>query len=285
MKRTTFFGVVLACAVLLSACNSGGGDRKTEETVNSDTEITYEEAYREFLLTADIDEDHIYLIYGYSLCDLNFDYIPELLVWHYSGAYRGGYYTLWYFDGDKIETILDDQGKQARIAGSHILADPDNQKVYFLHEMYLLRENENGTYGYVRELKICELKSENGIPVVCNHLKLEVNQEGDFEGYTGGTYSYDDDFLSDSEFDAGLITQQYVEGKWIEISPEQYLTLKRELIPEENSFVNLYDTSVYVLVNSMPPKKAEPIFNIHPSEGKIDELFSEWTWRKSIRTR
>lgn len=90
---------------------------------------------------ADIDKDHDFLISAYYICDLNFDYIPELLVLHSSGGSMGGYYTLWYFDGDKIETILDDQGEQARFSGSQILADPDNQKVYFLHEMYLRGEN------------------------------------------------------------------------------------------------------------------------------------------------
>lgn len=50
-------------------------------------------------------------------------------------------------------TVLTDKNEPARTSSySQILADSENEKVYLLKEMYMLRGNENGTYGYIREI-------------------------------------------------------------------------------------------------------------------------------------
>lgn len=60
----------------------------------------------------------------------------------------------YYYDGNGISRILNDRGEPVQISDyTQILADFEQKKVYLLNEMYLLQGNENGTYGYVREIK------------------------------------------------------------------------------------------------------------------------------------
>ena len=100
--------------------------------------------------------------------------------------------------------------------------------------MYLLQGNSNGTYGYVREIK-----SQGQVPCVYDILNLEVDQESDLMSHFGHQHKSEDEFLSDPELDACLITQYYFEKEWLDISSEEYRKRKRELIPEENSLVDL----------------------------------------------
>ena len=199
----------------------------------------YVKAYTEFLLYEDIDPDSLFPIRGYYLFDLNFDDIPELGVLHDSWGSAGGYFTLYYYDGNGISRILNDRGEPVQISDyTEILADYEQKKVYLLKEMYLLVGNENGTYGYVREIK-----SESQVPCVYDILNLEVDQksamERIFADNSGNQHENEDGFLLDSELEEYLITQRYSEEEWIPISSSEYLELKRKLIPEENSFVDV----------------------------------------------
>ena len=199
----------------------------------------YVKAYTEFLLYEDIDPDSLFPIRGYYLFDLNFDDIPELGILHDSWGSAGGYFTLYYYDGNGISRILNDRGEPVQISNyTEILADYEQKKVYLLKEMYLLVGNENGTYGYVREIK-----SEGQVPCVYDIIKLDVDQEKAMERIftdaSGNQHENEDGFLLDSELEEYLITQRYSEEEWIPISSSEYLELKRELIPEENSFVDV----------------------------------------------
>ena len=199
----------------------------------------YAEAYTEFLLYEDIDSDSGFPIRGYYLFDINFDDIPELGILHDSWGSAGGYFTLYYYDGNGISRILNDRGEPVQISNyTEILADYEQKKVYLLKEMYLLVGNENGTYGYVREIK-----SEGQVPCVYDILKLDVDQEKAveriFTDASGNQHENEDGFLLDSELEEYLITQRYSEEEWITVSSSEYLELKRKLIPEENSFVDV----------------------------------------------
>ncbi len=202
-------------------------------------EPAYVKAYTDFLLYEDIDQGHDFPIRGYYLFDLNFDDIPELGVLHDSWGSMGGYFTYYYFDGNKITAVLNDRGEPARASNyTQILADFEQKKVYMLKEMYLLQGNENGTYGYVREIK-----NKDQAPCVFDILNLEVDRESDresdLESHFGTQYECEDDFLLDSGLEDCLITQHYMENEWLDISSAEYLKQKRKLIPEENHFVDL----------------------------------------------
>ena len=208
------------------------------------------EAYTAFLLDENTDRGHDFPIRGYYLFDLNFDDIPELGILHDSWGSMGGYFTIYYFDGKDVTAVLNDRGEPAGISNyTQILADFEQKKVYFLKEMYLLVGNNNGTYGYVREVK-----SEDGVPCVYDILNLEVDWESDMgsliEISLGKDYIGEDTFLSDPELEDYLITQCYEGKEWMDISLSEYLRQKRELIPEENSFVDLRDLDMnYLGVN------------------------------------
>lgn len=207
--------------------------------ISADEMPAYVEAYTKFLLYEDIDSDPGFPIRGYYLFDLNFDDIPELGILHDSWGSMGGYFTLYYYDGNGISKILNDGGEPVRISNyTEILADYEQKKVYLLKEMYLLQGNENRTYGYVREIG-----SEGQVPCVYDILNLYVDQEKAMERILAGNYGNrhenEDGFLLDSELEEYLITQRYSKEKWIPISSSEYFELKRELIPEENSFVDV----------------------------------------------
>ena len=252
MKRSMSLLSGVLCLFLVSCQTAVQDNSYREEEVNQEIQLEqtvqdevnddmpeYVKAYTEFLLYEDIDKEHDFPIRGYYLFDLNFDEIPELGVLHDSWGSMGGYFTLYYYDGNGISRILNDRGEPVQISDyTQILADFEQKKVYLLNEMYLLQGNENGTYGYVREIK-----SEGQVPCVYDILKLDVDQEKAMERLfadaSGMQHENEDGFLLDSEFEEYLITQCYSEEEWIPISSSEYLELKRELIPEENSFVDV----------------------------------------------
>lgn len=249
---------------------------KLDETEIADNEKkAYIKAYTDFLLNADFDEASQLPIWGYYLFDLNFDNIPELGVLHDSGGSMGGYFTYYYFDGNEIMPVLNDKNEPAKSSNyTQILADFENKKVYMLKEMWLLKGNENGTYGYVREII-----NQNGRPYVCDILKLDVNQKSYSENNYWKSYIYEDDYLSDDELENSLITLQYSESEWNEISSGEYLNLKRELIPYENNFVDLRNDeisfflcgSVYELMDENGEFKSK-----RAAKEEINMLFSRW---------
>lgn len=210
------------------------------QAIYADEKPAYVKAYREFLHDEDIDPGHDFPIRGYYLLDLNFDEIPELGVLHHSGGSMGGYFTYYYFDGTGIKALLNDRGEPARVSDYvQVLADFEQKKVYLLKEMYLLQGNQNGTCGYVREIK-----SECGELRMYDVLELEVDEESDLSSHAGTQYECEDEFLSDSDLEDCLITRSYVGKKWVEISSDEYLRQKRERIPEKNSFVDLQQGAV-----------------------------------------
>lgn len=142
--------------------------------------LSYFDAYMDFLLHTDIDQGHDFPIWGYYLFDLDFDRIPELGVLHDSGGSMGGYFTFYGYDGKEIiPTVLDAENNPVQISNyTQILADNEAEKVYFLKEMYLLRGNENGTYGYVDEVV-----PQNGVLYIDCLLRLQVDQTVDLEAY------------------------------------------------------------------------------------------------------
>ena len=89
----------------------------------------------------------------------------------------------------------------------------------------------------------------------------------------------EDEFLSDKGLAQCLITEICVNGEWERIQPEEYLAKKREWIPEDNSFTDIRDTEVYILL-------AESVYDLMEEEGKyrnrqmteeeVDTLFAKW---------
>lgn len=301
MKRTLLLFAVLLCMMLTSCDNLDQNSSYSVKDINqtlfsgnaaadtlSDSMLNLEEiiigendkqayikAYTDFLLNSDIDEGSEFPIWGYYLFDLNFDYIPELGVLHDSGGSMGGYFTYYCFNGKEIVPVLNEKNEPA--VGSNytqILADYENKKVYMLKEMWLLKGNENGTYGYIREII-----NQNGIPCVYDILKLDVNQESDLENHYWKSYIYEDDYLSDSELDKFLITQQYSGSGWKEISSGGYLKLKRELIPGDNNYADLRNDEISILlcgsVYELMDEDGEFI-NKRAAEEEIEMLFSKW---------
>lgn len=243
-----------------------------KESASKSSEESYIDAYTDFIGNIDHYEsisDNEFPVTGYCLMDFNFDHIPELLVDHDSGGSAGGYYSAYYFDGTGVTAIRDDQNEPERFSNySQVLADKEHKIVYLLKEMYLLKGNENGTYGYIREVK-----DLSGIPCVHDILKLDVNQDMDLNQYSG-TYNGEDDYLSDASVSACLITQHYSGDKWIRIPPSAYLKLKRELIPEKNSYVDLMNTGAYFSVSGDDASSMTGNIKLTPEE--INTLFSKW---------
>ena len=259
-------------------------ERATAETPELETEITshgYEvddtfQVYKDFLLNTEIDQGSDFPIWGYYLFDMNFDGIPELGVLHHSGGSMGGYFTFYRYDGQKIiPAVLDKDGNPVQVSNyTQILADHDSGKVYFLKEMYLLRGNENGTYGYIREIT-----NENGILHCNNLLKLEVACDFDAEIAYEIQHDREDDFLSDKLAAEYLVTESYAGGAWEQILPEEYLARKREMIPEENSFVDIRNTDAYVLLCDSVYELMDDDWNFHNrrmTEEEIDTLFEKF---------
>ena len=277
MKRSMcFLGVVLClflgfCFIFVKT-SSKASPSQEETELRHDDKASYEKAYTEFLLNANIDEEHDFPIRGYYLLDLNFDDIPELGILHDSYGSMGGYFTFYYFDGDGIKAVLDDKGEQARVSNyTQILADIEKKKVYLLKEMYLLQGNDNGTYGYIKEIK-----SEGQAPCVYDILSLEVNQESDLGIHFGTQYEGEDDFLSDPELEDCLITKRYSEKEWIDISLSEYLKQKRNLIPEENSFVDLREGDLNYLGANYDDSGNLLYTNVKMEKEEIERLFGHF---------
>jgi len=232
----------------------------------------YAAAYREFLLDFEIDLNVDFPVYAYHLLDINFDGVPELGVWHHSGGSLGGYFTYYYFDGEKIAAVLDDQGLPAKSSDqARTLADPESKKVYFLQEMGSLQGNPNLTYGYVREMI-----DRGGALSVYDILSLRVDEESVSEKHLEKRYYYEDDFLSDAELDGCLITRYYSGGEWREISSGEYLKLKRELIPAGNNFADLRETGGYVYLYDSIVKMSADDDSVRITAEQIDTLLSMW---------
>lgn len=245
---------------------------KEETELWDDEKPAYVKAYMDFLLHADIDQGHDFPIRGYYLFDLNFDDIPELGVLHDSWGSMGGYFTYYYFDGNGITAVLNDRGEPVRVSNyTQILADFEQKKVYLLKEMYLLQGNENGTYGYVREIK-----NKNQYPCVYDILNLQVDQESDLRSRFGTQYECEDGFLSDSDLEACLITQIYMEKEWIDISSDEYLKRKRELIPEENSFVDLREGDLNYLGANYDDNGDLLYTDVRMGKDEIEQLFERY---------
>lgn|GEM_PF-567132 len=247
----------------------------SEQTIHlSNEEQVYVKKYTDFLLNTDFYVGNDLPIMGFYLFDLNFDNIPELGVLHHSGGSMGGYFEYYCFDGNEIVSVLTNKNEPARISDyTKILADFENEKVYLLRESYLLQGNVEGTYGYVKEII-----NQNGIPCVYDIISLDINQEIDFEKYYGIFYE-ENVYLSDSKLNNCLITQYYFNGEWNEISPNEYLKLKKELISEENVFVDLRDIDVHILLwgstNEIYDENGQ-YKNIKITEEEIDMLFLKW---------
>lgn len=248
------------------------------ETEPGDDEYpAYVKAYKDFLLSINNDEEQAFPIRGYYLFDLNFDEIPELGILHDSWGSMGGYFTCYYFDGEGITAILNDRGEPMQISNyTQILADYEQEKVYLLKEMYLLRGNENGTYGYVREIK-----SEGKIPCEYDILNLEVDQQSDLKSHLGTQYNGEDAFLSAPELEDCLITQRYSGKEWIAISSSEYLEQKRELIPEENSFVDLRDGDLHYLGANYDDDGGLLHTDVKMGKEEMEELFGRF--EKSLK--
>lgn len=200
-----------------------------------DEKPAYVNAYTEFLLDEDINQGQDFPIRGYYLFDLNFDGTPELGILHDSWGSVGGYFTYYYYDGEKIAEILDENGEPARASNyTQVLADFDTEKIYLLKEMYLLQGNMNGTYGYVREIRW-----DGQVPCVYYILDLQVVGGGLDEPTLFVQHEHEDEFLKDRTLESRLQTRRYQENEWINISSKEYLKRKRKLIPEENAFVDI----------------------------------------------
>ncbi|MCM1326122.1 MAG: hypothetical protein NC094_02285 [Bacteroidales bacterium] len=262
-----------SCSILLEkmlvndGLSSGG-----EAGYGQEEKPVYVKAYTEFLSRETIDEGHDFPIRGYYLFDLNFDGIPELGILHDSRGSMGGYFTCYYFDGEGITAILNDRGEPVQISNyTQILADYEQEKVYLLKEMYLLQGNENGTYGYVKEIK-----REGQIPCVYDILNLEVDRQSDLRSHFGTQYNGEDAFLSAPELEDCLITQRYSGKEWVTVSSSEYLKQKRELIPEENSFVDLRDGDLHYLGANYDGNGDLLYTDVRMGKEEMEELFGRF---------
>lgn len=245
---------------------------EAETELWDDEETAYIKAYTQFLLDENIDQGHDFPIRGYYLFDLNFDNIPELGILHDSWGSMGGYFTYYYFDGNEITAVLDDRGEPVQVSNyTQVLADLEQKKVYLLKEMYLLQGNENGTYGYLREIK-----SEGQVPCVYDILNLEVDQWSDLSSHFGTQYDGEDAFLAAPELEDCLITQRYSEKEWITISSSEYLEEKRELIPEGNSFVDLREGDLHYLGANYDGNGDLLYTDVKMGKEEIEELFGRF---------
>lgn len=264
MKKIRLPLGIVICLFLVSCSNNNTSKFLSQNAVISlpktptwgdSKNLSYPKSYTDFLLSMDQSEnDDGFPVSGYYLLDLNFDNIPELGVHHDSGGSMGGYFNFYCFDGNQTTAVLDSQNEPARISDStQILADMEHKKLYLLKEMYLLVGNENGTYGYVRDII-----DHDNLPYVNDILRLDVNQEMNLLQYDTDYYS-EDDYLSDAELTDCLVTQYDAGSGWSDILPTEYLKLKRELIPAKNSFVDLRNTDAVFLVSEDDKITAEDI--------------------------
>ena len=271
MKKTIYIICMCVFAIgLLAGCGgeaseemaSGGtapaavtgaaasGQAVSGQSIHEDERPAYVKAYAEFLLNPNIDPGHDFPIRGSM----------------------GGYFTYYYFDGTEIKALSDDRGKQARVSDYiQVLADFEQKKVYLLKEMYLLRGNQNGTYGYVREIK-----SEGRDLRVYDVLDLEVDQESDLSSRAETQHECEDEFLSDSDLEDCLITRSYVEKKWVEISSDEYLKQKRERIPEKNSFADLQEGAVNYSEADYEDDDDDFRTDLRMEEKEIEQLFERY---------
>lgn len=239
----------------------------------------YKNAYKAFLRRSNIDSEHDFPIWGYYLFDLNFDSIPELGVLHDSGGSMGGYFTFYRFDGKEIvPAVLNDENQPTQISNyTQILANYEKKETYFLKEMYLLRGNSNGTYGYVQKVT-----DQNNILYVSNILRLTVDQEQDLENYN--VHDFEDDYLSDETLASCLITEYYSDGKWEAISPAIYLSKKHELIPNQSLFIDIRDTTAHILLCESVYELFGDDMQFHNrplTDEEIDTLFANWAIEQS----
>lgn len=273
MKRNIWLCGILLSLLLITGCYEKQSSE--QKTLMSNNEQEYVKKYTDFLLNTDIDVGNDFPIIGYYLFDLNFDNIPELGVLHDSGGSLGGYFTYYRFDGKEIVVVLTDKNEPTRSSNyTQILADFKNEKIYLLKEMYMLQGNPNGTYGYIKEII-----NKNGIPCIYDVLSLEVNQESDLEKHYNKSYECENDYLSDAELDDCLITKHYFKEKWDEISSDEYLKLKKELIPEGNLFIDLRNIGVYILLCESSSELVdvnEQYKKIKITDEEVDMLFLKW---------
>lgn len=249
---------------------------------NPEDTSEYFQAYQEFLLYTDIDQGSDFPIWGYYLFDMNFDGVPELGVLHDSGGSMGGYFTFYRFDGKEIvPAVLDEKGSPRQISNyTRILADRDREKMFLLKEMYLLRGNYNGTYGY-----LSEITDDNGVLYCVDRLRLNVDCD-DETMIDSEMHNCEDEFLRDKALAQCLIAEIYANGEWETIRPEEYLTKKREWIPEDNLFTDIRDTEVYILM-------VDSVYDLMEEEGKyrnrqmteeeVDILFAKWAAQQGER--
>ena len=213
--------------------------------------ITYDmyySAYKEFMLSyPTVDEENEFPVYGFYLVDMNFDKIPELAVRHHSGGTLGGYFLYYYFDGEEVRPVLDGFGEPARSMDNDwvkMLADFENNKVYILKEMYESGGNDNFAYGYVREI----ITDENGAVSMMYILETDVEQ-----------------------------SRIFADGEWYDISPVDYIEIKLGLIPEDNEFIDLFETELFCLLYEYPMGIGEDEENYRQiAEEEINVLFNAW---------
>lgn len=277
-KRMLLGGALCLAALALLIINRFDEAENTEQQVqagetivdDSAAEPAYVKAYTEFLLNVDDSQQEGFPIRGYYLFDLNFDGIPELGIWRDSWGSMGGYFNYYYFDGEKIAAVVDEEGEPKRISSyTQLLADFEKKKVYLLKEMYLLIGNENGTYGYVREIR---WDGEN--PYVYDILDLEVDCEWETVVSGSAQHECEDEFLADPNLEDCLVTRRYWGNEWVDISSAEYLKLKRELIPEENAFVELRREDLSFFGEPNRDEIGGPI-DVRMTEEEIKQLFSK----------
>lgn len=276
MKRNRFFWCGMLCLILGFFLRLGQdcfakSPAEKGETLKDDENPAYLEAYTEFFLDEDINQGQDFPIRGYYLLDLNFDGTPELGILHDSWGSMGGYFTYYYFDGEKISEILNESGEPARTSNyTQVLADFETEKVYLLKEMYLLRGNENGTYGYVREIRW-----DGQIPCVYDILDLQVELDAHVDICKLPDHEHEDEFLKDPVLEDWIRTRRYQKNKWLTISSKEYLKRKRELIPEGNSFVDIRRLDFNYLGEPDLDNNGD-IMDVRMNKKEIEQLFGKF---------
>ena len=92
----------------------------------------------------------------------------------------------------------------------------------------------------------------------------------------GTQYECEDEFLSDPDLEECLITQVYIEKEWIDISSDEYLKQKRELIPEENSFVDLREGDLNYIGANYDGNGNFSYTDVRMGIAEIEQLFERY---------
>lgn len=275
MNYKAVMTIFLSFFLFYQSSQNINGQKKPEDFLQADKkEKSWQSVYREFLLQNEY-EDPAFPTKEIYLIDLNRDELPEMVILHSSGGSMGGYYSFFYYDGKSVKSIMDKEGKNIRCGtGLQMRFFPETNRLIFYHEMIHIFGNEQGTYGYLKELI-----NENGVPCVNNMIQVMPSPEATIEKALESDYQNEDQLVSNSDL---VLAQKLSEKEWHQITGEEYIVQKYLFMNPDESFMDYWNFGVSVSLSTFYEAiedSEEGIKNI-PTQMEIEELFFEWDNRK-----